>query len=70
MRYEKLIDARTDYGFPCNTVPTVTFTLGGSPYSMAPTDFNLGNLGADQCLGAVFAIDTSSGSPGESAAHS
>ncbi|KZS98007.1 acid protease [Sistotremastrum niveocremeum HHB9708] len=40
---------------PCNSIPTVSFTLGGKSFPVSPATFNLGQVstGSSQCVGGV-----------------
>ncbi|KAL4252095.1 peptidase A1 family protein [Abortiporus biennis] len=47
------------YAFPCNAVPTVSFSLGGKYFPIAPEYLNHGPLeqGSLDCAGAIVAMD-------------
>ncbi|KDQ07014.1 hypothetical protein BOTBODRAFT_181072 [Botryobasidium botryosum FD-172 SS1] len=47
------------YGFPCNKVPSVSFTFGGKSYPVDPQFFNLGpaSQGSSTCVGALMGQD-------------
>ncbi|THH26754.1 hypothetical protein EUX98_g7441 [Antrodiella citrinella] len=58
------------YTVPCNSIPTITLTIGGTVFPINPALFNQGPVseGSDQCVGGIVAIPratTSSGSPGQ-----
>ncbi|KAF9225048.1 acid protease [Gyrodon lividus] len=45
------------YTFPCNNVPKVNFTLGGTSFGISAEQFNLGAIfyGSPNCVGAIVA---------------
>ncbi|KAF9221206.1 acid protease [Gyrodon lividus] len=47
------------YTFPCNNVPKVNFTLGGTSFGISAEQFNLGAIfyGSPNCVGAIVATD-------------
>ncbi|KAF9226977.1 acid protease [Gyrodon lividus] len=47
------------YGFPCDAVPSVSFTFGGTPFSIPAETFNMGPSFDDPfyCIGAIVASD-------------
>ncbi|KIJ65104.1 hypothetical protein HYDPIDRAFT_27827 [Hydnomerulius pinastri MD-312] len=47
------------YQFPCSTQVSVSFSFGGTTWSMSPADFAYAPLSSSQCIGAFF--ETSSG---------
>ncbi|KAF9234984.1 aspartic peptidase domain-containing protein [Melanogaster broomeanus] len=53
------------YQFPCSTEVSVTFSFGGTTWSMSAADFSYAPISSSQCIGAFFAISTggSSASP-------
>ncbi|CAD6569613.1 MAG: hypothetical protein CYPHOPRED_003473 [Cyphobasidiales sp. Tagirdzhanova-0007] len=53
------------YTYPCNASASIAFTFGNvekQTYNMSSFDLNLGVFEDDQCLGAFFDLDLSSGS--------
>ncbi|KAI0028325.1 aspartic peptidase domain-containing protein [Vararia minispora EC-137] len=48
------------YSFPCSTSVNVSMTFGGRAWSIAPADFNLGQLDSSTCIGAFFVFSSSS----------
>ncbi|TCD70579.1 Type I transmembrane sorting receptor [Steccherinum ochraceum] len=47
------------YEFPCNSVPNVAFSWGGTSWSISADNFNLGLVaaGSSFCLGALAGVD-------------
>ncbi|KAI0038739.1 acid protease [Auriscalpium vulgare] len=44
------------FSFPCSTSLTISLAFGGKSWPISNADLNLGQLGAGQCLGAIFDI--------------
>ncbi|KAF9218929.1 acid protease [Gyrodon lividus] len=45
------------YSFPCNAVPSVSFTFGGTSFPIPAENLNLGSIGdPSQCIGAIIAV--------------
>ncbi|KAG6331505.1 hypothetical protein ID866_7585 [Astraeus odoratus] len=51
------------YEFPCSTSVNVTFSFGGSTWTMTPADFSYTSVGKSQCIGAFFEANVNSGQP-------
>ncbi|KAF9219024.1 acid protease [Gyrodon lividus] len=45
------------YSFPCDAVPSVSFTLGGTSFPVPAETLNMGSYGDDpsKCIGSIFA---------------
>ncbi|KAJ6489972.1 aspartyl protease [Mycena sanguinolenta] len=52
------------YEFPCTTTVNVSVSFGGRLWNINPLDMNIGasELGGTQCLGAIYALNSSSSS--------
>jgi len=50
------------YQFPCSTQVSVTFSFGGTTWSMSPADFSYAAISSSQCIGAFFELSTGTGS--------
>jgi cathepsin D len=42
----------------CETDVEVSFSFRGTLWPISPADVNLGTLGNDQCLGAIFELSS------------
>ncbi|KAH7885826.1 aspartic peptidase domain-containing protein [Phlebopus sp. FC_14] len=51
------------YQFPCSTSVEVSFSFGGSTWSMSTTDFAYAPISSSECIGAFFEVSTGSGTP-------
>lgn len=47
----------------CNTQVNVAMSFGGSLWPISPADFQLTQIGSNQCVGGFFAIDTGGSAP-------
>ncbi|KAF9235751.1 aspartic peptidase domain-containing protein [Melanogaster broomeanus] len=47
------------YTFPCNSVPSVSFTFGGTSFPISKDTFNLGSVspGSSDCVGGIVGED-------------
>jgi len=50
------------YVYPCDTSVTVTMSFGGQSWPVDPQDFQLTQLGQNECLGAFFSLPEAAGS--------
>ncbi|KAF9219076.1 Asp-domain-containing protein [Gyrodon lividus] len=52
-----LPDGRGAYTFPCDAVPSVSLTFGGTSFPIPPETFNIGTSSGDpsRCMGAIIA---------------
>ncbi|KAF9221253.1 Asp-domain-containing protein [Gyrodon lividus] len=50
------------YTFPCDSVPSVSLTFGGTSFPISPETFNLGTVssGSSDCVGGIVGQDTGS----------
>jgi cathepsin D len=49
--------------YPCDQTVNVALSFGGRSWSIDPADFKLTQVSEDRCLGAFFALNTTSGGP-------
>ncbi|RDX47907.1 acid protease [Lentinus brumalis] len=51
------------WSYPCNATVSPKLWMGGQPYAMHPSDFNLGRMDSDptMCIGSIVPMDTSLG---------
>ncbi len=44
------------YTFPCNSIPNISMTFGGTAFPISPSLFNLGRVsrGSNDCVGAIL----------------
>ncbi|KAF9219784.1 acid protease [Gyrodon lividus] len=50
------------YQFPCSTQVDVTFSFGGTTWSMSAADFAFAQISSSECVGAFFEASTGGGS--------
>jgi len=46
------------YSIPCSSIPEVSFTFSGTPFSISPELFNFGQDGSGNCIGGIVGSDS------------